>query len=141
MQYPVSEYTAAKLVEKVWTDLTKKDAYPAGRPRGLGFAAEDLGGELRITSADIPYLAYQYDGGTIAQAHAGLRETDRSVVYVIWHNSLHEAEILERRFLDALLKTKRISAINPIFSFRDSSTGRAQLATPHGIQRDVLIRI
>ena len=133
--------TPAELIELVWNKLGHSPAEPAGRVRGLDFQAETIGEALQVHSSRVPYLAYQYDGGTIAAAHAGFRETERSVVYVVWHDSIHTAEKLEKQFLDDLFKTKRLVGIGAIYSFRDSSTGRPQLSTPHGIQRNILIKV
>ena len=133
--------TPAELIESTWNALGYSPAEAAGRVRGLDFQVESVDEALQVHSANVPYLAYQYDGGTIAAAHSGFRETERSVVYVVWHNDIHTAEKLEKQFLDALFKTKRVVGIGAIYSFRDSSTGRPQLNTPHGIQRNILIKV
>ena len=141
--------TPGKLIESTWAVLEiypKGPALPGGMPRGLGALSEELVSGLRRLNELIPYIAYQYDGGTIAQAHSGIRETERSVAYVLWHYDLYQAETAEKKFFDALLKTKRIVGINPLFSFTDTSTAARTgpgegIGGFHAVQRDVLIRI
>ena len=133
--------TPAKLIEREASKLAISITH-GGRPRGLGLEQQVQHGIPNVRG-DVPYIVYQYDGGTYAVAFQGLRETERSIGYTLWHNSIHEAEALESKFYEALLKTGRIVGASQVFSFVDDSTGRTigpGPGGPHGIQREVLIR-
>lgn len=131
--------TPAQMFERIGEELGFTVVH-GGMPRGL---------ELRVpqlvnVSADIPYIVYQYDGGTSAVAFTGLRETERAIAYTLWDENIHKAEASESKFYEALLKTKRLVGASQIFSFQDESVARTgiggQVGGLHGIQREVLIR-
>ena len=113
-----------------------------GRPRSLGLEWK-FQQEIPNIAGNVPYLVWQYDGGAYAIAFSGLKETERSVGYTLWHNDIYKVEELEHKFFEALLRTKRVVGASQVFSFVDNSTARS-IGTGagglHGIQREVLIR-
>lgn len=143
--------TPAKLIETTWKMVSGNDNhFPGGRPRGI--SGEKTGEGLERQGETFPQIVYQYDGGTITSALGSIRETERAISYTVWddgdeeEHGIHKADIWEKKFLEALCKSRRVTEMNSSFSFIDSSTGRPAAHTSRapseigGIQREVLIR-
>lgn len=135
--------TPAKLIENVAEELNIQIRH-GGVSRSIELGVRSLGfqGPPEIVG-NVPFIVYQYDGGSSTVAFQGLRETERAIAYTLWHNDIHQAELAEHHFYEALLKTKRVVGASQIFSFTDDSTARSIGHGPgglSGIQREVLIR-